>query len=92
MAIKKNGSESRIKYDVLEKCGIIAERNGGWNLELRYMSWNDKEPKYDIRTWKTDEETGEERCNKGLTLSGEELEALGELIMKLAEEGGEEDE
>ena len=46
------------------------------------MSWNGKEAKYDLRTWKTDED-GEEKCGKGIGLSGEELEALGELIKEL---------
>ena len=84
MAIRKsNLKENEIKMEVLEKCGVIAERNGGYNLELRYIAWNGGEPKYDIRTWKTKDD-GTEICGKGITLTGEELESLGELIVKLA--------
>lgn len=85
MAIKKSGNttNNEIKYEVIEKCGVISERNGGYTLELRYVSWNGGEPKYDIRTWKTKDD-GTEVCGKGITLSGEELEALGEIITKLA--------
>ena len=85
MAIKKSGkaNDSGINYEVVEKCGIIGERNGGYNLELRYVSWNGAEPKYDIRPWKIKDD-GTEVCGKGITLTGEELESLGELIVKLA--------
>ena len=85
MAIKKNGKakDEGIKYEVLEKYGVVAERSGGYNLELRYVKWNDSEPKYDLRPWK-EKDDGTEVCGKGITLTGEELESLGELIVKLA--------
>lgn len=81
MAIKKSGKRNNeITYNVEERV-ILAERNGGYKLELRYMSWNGKEPKYDIRAWKETEDG--EVCGKGLSLSGEELEILGDYINKL---------
>lgn len=84
MAIRKSENKaSEIKVEIIEKCGVIAERNGGYNLELRYVSWNGGEPKYDIRTWKTKDD-GTEICGKGITLDGDELESLGEIIVKLA--------
>ena len=86
MAIRKTSkAEEKIKVEVIEKCGVIAERNGGYNLELRYVSWNGGEPKYDIRTWKVKDD-GTEVCGKGITLDGEELESLGKLIAELAKE------
>ena len=84
MAIKKNNVKEEIKYEVIEKCGVISERNGGYTLELRYVSWNNKPPKYEIRPWKVNDE-GKEVCTKGITLTGEELEALGELIKGMEE-------
>lgn len=83
MAIKKTKVNDEIKMEVVEKVGVIMERNGGYSLELRYVSWNGGEPKYDIRPWKTKED-GTEVCGKGITLTGEELESLGEIIVKLA--------
>ena len=85
MAIRKTNKsvDETIKYEVIEKCGIINERNGGYTLELRYARWNDNEPKYEIRTFKTKDD-GTEVCGKGITLTGEELESLGNIIMKLA--------
>ena len=86
MAIKKGSNSSgNLTYEVIEKCGVIAQRKGGENLELRYISWNNREPKYDIRAWKIDDD-GNETCGKGLTLTGEELEKLGNLIQKMEEE------
>ena len=86
MAIRKTTStESSIKMEILEKCGVIMERSGGYSLELRYISWNGKDPRYDIRPWKVNDE-GEEVCGKGITLSGEELEKLGGMIAALADE------
>ena len=83
MAINKtNKSDNEIKMEVIEKCGVIMERNGGYSLELRYVSWNGKDPKYDIRPWKMNDD-GNEICGKGITLSGEELEKLGEIMKNM---------
>lgn len=89
MAVKKNGKANEISYKIIENCGVISTR-GNYTLELRYISWNSGEPKYDLRTW-TQTETGE-KCGKGITLSGEELESLGTLIAKMMEEGDENDD
>lgn len=91
MAIK--GTEPKkqaedVKYEVKEKCGVISTRkgkNGDSTLELRYVAWNGNAPKYDIRPWYFDED-GNERCAKGITLSGNELIELGKIIQRLAEE------
>ena len=90
MAIRKNNAVKKddINYEVIENCGVVANRKGGYALELRYMSWNGRDPVYDLRPWKVDD-TGNEICGKGITLSGEELESLGNLIASMME-GGEE--
>lgn len=75
MAIRKSNTKAKEPtYEVLEECGTLSTNNKGWEMKLRYMSWNGNEPKYDLRSWKEDE-TGE-KCSKGITLTGEELEAL----------------
>ena len=45
-----------IKYDVVDRIGIVSEGNNGWNKELNLISWNEREPVYDIRTWSPDHE------------------------------------
>ena len=44
--------------------------------ELNLVSWNGRKAKYDIREWSPDHE----KLGKGVTLSEEELRALGKLI------------
>lgn len=86
MAIKKSGkaNDEGIKYEVIEKCGVISEGKNGWTTELRYVKWGDNDPKYDIRSWVTNED-GTEKCGKGITLTGEQLEALGNIIKGMEE-------
>lgn len=85
MAIRKSVPKANeIKMEIIENCGVIAERKGGYTLELRFISWNGGEGKYDIRPWKVNDD-GTEICGKGITLSGEELEALGALIAGMIE-------
>ncbi|GHU49832.1 hypothetical protein FACS1894127_3990 [Clostridia bacterium] len=43
------------------------------------MSWNGREPKYDIREWDPEHE----KMGKGLTFSKEELEKLKDLLAEL---------
>ncbi len=86
MAIRKSTPKTNeIQMEVIEKCGVIAARKGGYNLELRFISWNGREGKYDIRPWKVNND-GTEIYGKGITVSGEELEALGGLIASMASE------
>lgn len=83
MAFKKsNAKETGISYKVLEECGTISRNTNGWELKLRYMSWNGKAAKYDLRTWKEDEDG--EKCGKGITLTGEELENLLNVLSEMA--------
>lgn len=85
MAFKKSTATATTNeptYKVLEEIGTLSTNAKGWELKLRYISWNGKEPKYDLRSWLEDE-TGE-KCSKGITLTGEELEALYEVLQKVA--------
>lgn len=67
---------ARIKFEIVEHIGVLSENAKGWKKELNLISWNEREPKYDIRDW--DEE--HEKMGKGVTLSKEEMEKLKELI------------
>lgn len=80
---KAQPKKEEVKCTILEKCGVIGKRGDNSNLELRYIAWNEREPRYDIRPWYIDEESKEERCLKGITLSGEELITLAKAIIKL---------
>lgn len=65
-----------IKYEIKETVGKISESNKGWKKELNLISWNDREPKFDIRDW-APEHT---KMGKGVTLSKEELKKLRDIL------------
>jgi len=67
---------SEIKYEIIKKIGVLSTSASGWAKELNLISWNDREPKYDLRDWSADHE----KMGKGVTLSKEELLALKELL------------
>ena len=68
-----------IKYEILKKLGSVSISASGWTKELNLISWNDREPKYDLRDWSADGE----KMGKGVTLTHDELLALKELLGKL---------
>lgn len=65
-----------IKYEIKKELGTISQSSKGWGKELNLISWNDKEPKYDLREWAP----GHEKMGKGVTLTAEELRALKDLL------------
>ena len=65
-----------IKYEITKHIGVLSEGSKGWRKELNLVSWNDREPKYDIRDWAPQYA----KMGKGVTLSEEELEALKIMI------------
>lgn len=68
-----------IKYEIVETVGEISENNKGWTKELNLISWNDREPKYDIRDWAPEHE----KMGKGVTLSKEELIELKRILNEM---------
>ena len=60
---------SEIKYEIIKKIGVLSRSASGWAKELNLISWNERDPKYDIREWSPDSE----KMGKGVTLSKEEL-------------------
>lgn len=65
-----------IKFEITKHIGILSQGSKGWTKELNLVSWNDREPKYDIRDW---DET-HEKMGKGVTLLNEEIGKLKELL------------
>ncbi len=70
---------AELKYEVKESYGILTESSKGWRKELRSISWNDREPKFDIREWAP----GDEKMGKGITLSKEEIKKLRDILNNL---------
>ncbi len=44
----------KLKFKIYKHIGNISKPNNGWTKELNYISWDDREPVYDIRTWSVD--------------------------------------
>lgn len=65
-----------VTFTINKHIGVIAEHENGWTKELNVVTWNNNVPKYDIRDWSPEHD----RMSRGLTLTEEELTALGELI------------
>ena len=74
----KETKKQDFNYKVIEDYGSLGKR-GNYELRLRLVAWNGNEPKYDIRPWKDDPERGE-ISGKGITLSGDELKTLAEIL------------
>lgn len=67
-----------IKYEIIKTIGILSESPKGWTKELNLVSWNGRDPKYDIRDWSPDKE----KMGKGITLTEEELNQLRKILQK----------
>jgi len=70
---------AEIKYDIKETISVLSEGSKGWTKELNLVSWNDREPKYDIREWSEDHE----KMRKGVTFTLSELQALKTALNEL---------
>ena len=66
----------KVKYQIYKHIGNISEPNNGWIKELNFISWNDREPVYDIRTWTPDHSD----YGKGVTITQGEMKKLQDLI------------
>ena len=67
---------NEIKYEIIEELGVLSENEKGWKKELNLVSWNDSEPKYDIRTWSPEHE----KMGKGITLTKDEATKLRNIL------------
>ena len=66
------------KFEIVKQFGLISEQ-GGWVKEVNLVSWNEREPVYDIRTWSENHE----KLGKGITLTETELKNLKDLLNSL---------
>jgi len=65
-----------IKYEITKHIGVLSESAKGWRKELNLISWNGRDPKYDIREWSPERE----KMSKGVTLSADEVDALKRIL------------
>lgn len=70
---------SEIKYEIVQHFGLLSSSDSGWSKQLNLISWNGREPKFDIRDWSGDGL----KMGKGVTLSVGELLALRDLLNRM---------
>lgn len=69
---------AELKYEIVETVAELSESPKGWKKELNLISWNGRDPKYDIRDWAPNRE----KMGKGITLTEDELMALKEVLQR----------
>lgn len=72
-------SLAEVKFEIVKHIAVLSETSRGWTKELNLVSWNNREPKYDIRDW----DPSHEKMGKGVTLSNEEFDKLKEVLSSL---------
>lgn len=70
---------AEIQFEIIKRIGVLSEGSKGWKKELNMVSWNGKEPKYDLRDWSPEHE----RMGKGVTLTKEEILELKRILNEL---------
>lgn len=68
-------------YSIIKELGVLSESKKGWTRELNLISWNGREPKYDIRDWAPNRE----KMGKCISLDIDELGELKYLLNSLEE-------
>lgn len=54
-----------IQYEIKQEIAVLSENDSGYTKEINLVSWNGREPKYDIRSFSPKRE----KCGKGITLT-----------------------
>ena len=67
-----------IQYEIVKEIAILSTGDSGYTKEINLISWNGKEPKYDIRSFSPNRE----KCGKGITLNADEAAALLKALQK----------
>ena len=67
-----------IQYEIIKEIAVLSASDGGYTKEINLISWNGKEPKYDIRSFSPNRK----KCGKGITLNADEAAALLKALQK----------
>ena len=60
---------AKITYTIQDVLGDLSVAANGWKKELTYTSWNNRDEKFDLRSWNPDHSA----MTKGITLTKEEI-------------------
>lgn len=71
-----------IQYEIVKEIAALSTSDSGYTKEINLISWNGKEPKYDIRSFSPNRE----KCGKGVTLTEAEAGKLLAALQKVLSE------
>ena len=72
-----------IQYEIVKEIAVLSASDKGYTKEINLISWNGKEPKYDVRSFSPKRE----KCGKGITLTADEAAALLKALQKEVNSG-----
>lgn len=67
------------KFKICKHIGNLSQLNNGWRKKLNFISWDEREPVYDIRTWNMEHT----KYGKGVTITVRQLAILKELLNEM---------
>lgn len=70
---------AKITYTIQEELGDLSVAANGWKKQLTYTSWNNRDEKFDLRSWNPDHIA----MTKGLTLTKEEILKLKDILNEI---------
>ena len=73
---------AELKYEITKQLCVLSESSRGWTKELTLVSWNDREPKFDLREWAPDHS----KMGKGVTLTYDEMQKMVDCFLENQEE------
>ena len=63
-----------IQYEIVKEIAVLSASDSGYTKEINLISWNGREPKYDIRSFSP----SRDECGMGSTLNADGGAALCE--------------
>ena len=80
---KKGQGMKESQYESVKESAVLSASDSGYTKEINLISWNGREPKYDIRSFSPNRE----KCGKGITLNADEAAALLKALQKEVNSG-----
>lgn len=70
---------AEFKYEITERIAVLSQNTNGWERQLNMVSWNERDPKYDIRDWSPDGS----KMGKGISMTADEIAVLKDVLAEL---------
>ena len=80
---EKGQGMKEIQYEIVKEIAVLSASDSGYTKEINLISWNGREPKYDIRSFSPNRE----KCGKGITLNADVAAALLKALQKEVNSG-----